>query len=102
MRTGSSPFFSNAASIATIAISCDFTRSSPPYLALSQYHEFRGRQLFGAHRSVGVQARGRDADLRSQPQLTAVGEAGGGVDHHCRGIDVVDEALGRLRVAGDD
>ena len=41
-------------------------------------------QRLRAHRAVGVQARGRDADLGAEAELAAVGEARRGVDHHHR------------------
>src|SRR3954471_24189511 len=102
MRTGSSAFFSSEASIAAIANCLPLTRSSPPCLSFSQYYEFGGRELLCAHRPVRVQAGGRNANLRSQAQLAAVGEAGGGVNHDCGRINLVDEALGRFRIVGDD
>src|SRR5439155_26929529 len=54
------------------------------------------------HRAVGVEPGGGDADLGTQPELAAIGEAGRGVDHHRGRVDLVDEAVGRLGIAGDD
>src|SRR5437667_1106784 len=102
MRTGSRAFFSSAACIAAIANSLALTRSSPPCLAFSQYYELGGGELLCAHRAVGVEPGGGDADLGTQPELAAVGEAGRGVDHHRGRVDLVDEAVGRLGIAGDD
>lgn len=46
------------------------------YLALAADHEAFDRQRLGAHRAVGVQTGGGDADLRTQAKLTAVGKTG--------------------------
>src|SRR5437660_12643529 len=71
-------------------------------LAVSSHHETGGGQLPQAHRPVGVQLAGGDADLGAEPQLAAVVEAGGGVPEDAAGVDLADEALGERRVAGDD
>src|SRR3954452_13524590 len=42
----------------------------------------RGGQLRQPQRPPGVQLLRGDADLRAEPELAAVGEPGGGVDHH--------------------
>ena len=44
----------------------------------------------------------RDADLGAEAELEAVGEAGGGVDHHRGGIDFAQEAHGVAVVVGDN
>src|SRR3954463_12992725 len=52
----------------------------------------RGAGEFGqAHRPARVQLLGRDADLRAEPELLAVGEPGRRVDHHGRGVAPHDE-----------
>ncbi len=45
---------------------------------------------------------GADADLGAQAELAAVVEAGAGVDHDGRAVDLGDEPLGGREVAGDD
>ena len=63
---------------------------------------FGAGQLLQAHGAPGMHFLGGDADLRPQAELEAVGEAGGGVDVHRRGVHLVQEALGGKVVGGDD
>ena len=44
----------------------------------------------------------RDTDLGAEAELAAVDKAGGGVQQHCRSIDLVQESLGGHHVVGDD
>src|SRR5690606_21927679 len=53
-------------------------------------------------RAARVQLVGGNADLGAQPVLEAVGEAGGGVDHHRTGVHLGEEAPGVTEVLGDD
>jgi hypothetical protein len=55
-----------------------------------------------AHRPARVQLLRRDADLRAEPELAAVGERVLRVDHHDRRVDLGEEALGPAHVVGDD
>src|SRR5699024_5001485 len=55
-------------------------RSLLPGLSVAVDDVFAGGQLFHTHGAAGVHLLGRDADLRAQTELAAVGEAGGGVD----------------------
>ncbi len=45
---------------------------------------------------------GRNADLRAQPEFAAIGELCGGVPHHDRAVDGIEESLRRRCVIGDD
>ena len=54
------------------------------------------------HRPPHVELLGRDPDLGAEPELLAVGESGGGVDHHHRAVGAVDKGVGRRDVLGDD
>ena len=45
---------------------------------------------------------GGDADLRPQTEFAAVGEAGGGVDVHRRGVHGIQKALGLEVIGGDN
>ena len=58
-----------------------------PRLPRPAHHVFEARQLLGAHRAAGVQAVGRDADLRAHAELAAVGELGRGVVQHDAAVD---------------
>ena len=49
-------------------------------------------ELAKPHRSKGVQSGGGDADLGAEPELAAVIEAGGGVEHHRGGVHLGGEA----------
>ena len=49
-----------------------------------------------------MQFLGRDTDFGAQPELSAVGEARGGVPIDAGGIDFIEEALGGCGVLGDD
>ena len=49
-----------------------------------------------------MQLLGADADLGTEPELLAVGEAGRRVDDDGGGVDLAGEALGGVEVAGDD
>src|SRR5689334_20678153 len=56
-------------------------RGSASDLPRPAHEPLRARQLAEAHRTAGVELLGRDADLRAEAELAAVGEARGGVDH---------------------
>ena len=43
-----------------------------PQLALAAHHEALNGQCFHAHRAVGMQAGGGNADFRTQPELAAI------------------------------
>ncbi len=45
---------------------------------------------------------GRDPDLAAEPELLAVGESGGCVDHHHGAVGPIDESVGCGDVLGDD
>ena len=66
-------------------------------LALAVEHELLRRQALEPHRTVGVQPRGRDADLGAEPEPVAVRERGRAVDAHGRRVHAPQEAL-RARV----
>src|SRR3954452_7107279 len=51
------------------------------------------RQLGQAHRSTRVQLLCRDADLGTEPELLAVGEPRGRIDHHRGRVASGDEGL---------
>src|SRR5262249_40177885 len=59
-------------------------RRTLAHLAAAVDHVLLGGELSQAHGAEGVEAGGGDADLRAQPQLAAVVEAGGGVDDDAR------------------
>src|SRR5690606_36741211 len=73
-----------------------------PYLAVAAHHPAFDGQRLQAHRGVGVQAGGGDADLRAQAELAAVVEARLCVHHDRRAADRADEAVGRGLVGGAD
>ena len=58
---------------------------------------FEAGQLLGADRPARVEFAGRDADLRAEAELAAIGELRRGVVQHDRGIDLAEEALRRSR-----
>ena len=72
-------------------------RLSDPDLTVTLDDPLRRRQLGQGHRPAGVQLLGADADLRAEAELPAVGEAGAGVDHDGRGVDLAGEAAGGRR-----
>ena len=45
---------------------------------------------------------GADADFRAKPKLAAIGKAGRGIPINRRGIDLAQEPLGQLLIAGND
>src|SRR5437773_8886119 len=51
-----------------------------------------GRQLLDADGASCVHARRRDAHLGAHPELTAIDEARGGIDHHGGGVNLAREA----------
>src|SRR5438445_251475 len=51
-----------------------------------------GRQLLDADGASCVHARRRDAHLGAHPELTAIDEARGGIDHHGGGVHLAREA----------
>src|SRR4029079_5027527 len=59
---------------------------------------FEARQLLGTDRAAGVEFAGGDSDLCAEAELAAVGELRRGVVQHDRGIDLVEEFLGRMIV----
>src|ERR1700710_1629688 len=64
-------------------------------------HDPLGRRQFGqTHRSASMQFLGGDSDLSAETELFAVGEGGGCVDHHRRGIDPLGEPLCRSEIHG--
>ena len=73
-----------------------------PHLPFPAHDETLDGQRLGAHRSVGVQARGRDADLGAEAELATIGEPRRRVVHHRRLADLAKEAFGRPLIAGDD
>ena len=58
--------------------------------------------FFEGHGAAGVQFLCADANLCAKAELTAIGEAGGGIVIDTGGIDLVEEALGGCGVLGDD
>ncbi|EAU62203.1 conserved hypothetical protein [Stigmatella aurantiaca DW4/3-1] len=77
-------------------------RATLAHLPLPVDDVLLARQLSKPHRSKGVQTAGGDADLRPQPQLPPVVEAGGGVPDDRAGQHLPGEAGGHLFVLGDD
>src|SRR6516162_11202625 len=61
-----------------------------------------GAQLAQPDRPAGVKLLGGVPDLRAHSELATVGEAGGGVDIHARGVHSQLEGARRPRVARDD
>ena len=61
-----------------------------------------GQEALQSHGAAGVELARADADLRPEAVAVAVGEAGGGVVVDAGGVDFPQEALGGLRVLGDD
>src|SRR5437867_2715837 len=61
-----------------------------------------GRELDQADWPTRVHAVGRDADLRAQAELAAVGELGAGIVHDDGAVDLVQESVGRGLVVGHD
>src|SRR6266511_5645200 len=71
-------------------------------VAVARYHVLCAGQLGQAHRAAGVQLLRGDADLRTEPELAAVGEPRRRVDHHRGGVHPGGEtSRGRDRL-GDD
>ena len=73
-----------------------------PDVPVAPHDPLRRRQLRQSHRTPGVQLLRGDADLGAHPELRAVGERGGGVDHHGGRVDPRGELPGRPHVLGDD
>src|SRR5690606_1792623 len=69
---------------------------------VAEHHVLLAGQAFQPYRAAGVQLVGGNADLRAQAVLEAVGETGGGVDHHRGGIHLSEEAPRIREVLGDD
>src|SRR6185369_7534554 len=63
---------------------------------------FEGRQLLGANRAASVEFAGGNADLRAEAELAAIGELRRCVVQHDRGIDLVEEFLGRRGILRHD
>ena len=59
-------------------------------------------ELAEAAGAAGVELVGADADLGAEAELAAVVEAGAGVDHHGRAVDLGHELARRGQVGGDD
>src|SRR6202034_4888015 len=71
-------------------------------LSIAPYHPLGAGELADSHRTAGVQLLGRDPHLGPEPKLGAVDEAGRGVDHHRRCVDLTDEAIRRCDLGGHD
>src|SRR6266542_1537952 len=71
-------------------------------LALAPRHVLVRRELAQPHRTARVELLCGDADLGTEAEALAVGEAGGRVHDHDRGVDLAGEAPGRVQVASDD
>src|SRR5262245_47068764 len=75
---------------------------SRPDLPAAADAVFEAGELIDPDRPAGVKAAGGNADLGAETELAAVGELGGGVVQHDRGIDLAQEFVRRGAVAGDD
>src|SRR5271156_196744 len=75
---------------------------SRPRLPVAAHAILEGAELLDADRPAGVHAPGGDADLGAEAELAAVGELGGGVVQHDRGIDLFQEALRGRGILADD
>src|SRR5262245_4401248 len=78
------------------------SRQSRPDLPAAANAVFEAGELIDADRTARMKAAGGDADLGAEPKLAAVGELGGGVVQHDRGIDLTQEFLRRRGIGGDD
>ena len=65
-------------------------------------HPFVGGDLLECHGAAGMELLRGDAYLGTESELGAVGEAGGRVPIDAGGIDLVEEALCRAGIVGDD
>jgi hypothetical protein len=59
---------------------------SPSHVPVAGDDVRGGGQLPQTHRPPGVQLLSGDTDLGSEAELLAVGEPGGGIDHHGRRV----------------
>ncbi|PAV66665.1 hypothetical protein WR25_13308 [Diploscapter pachys] len=76
--------------------------SSTAHLPRAAADPFVRRQPLQRDRPAGVEPPRRNADLRTQPELAAIGELGGGVPQHDRTVDAVQESLRNPCILGDD
>ena len=81
---------------------CHSRNPSNPHVPLADDDPLGAGQLAQAAGAAGVDLVGADADLGAEAELAAVVEAGAGVDHHGRAVDLGDESLGGREIAGDD
>src|SRR3546814_6809286 len=79
-----------------------YTNDSRTRLAGPVHQPFVRRQPFESDRPARVEAPRRDADLRPQAELAAVGELGRGIMHDDRAVDLGEEAVCGGGVLGDD
>src|SRR5260221_3081729 len=75
---------------------------SEPRLTVADHDVLRCGQLFQAEWAARVKPAGRDADLGTHTVDGAVGEAGGRIDVHSRGVDLTREPFGSHVVLGHD
>src|SRR5262249_25233827 len=73
-----------------------------PGLPAAAHAVFEAGELVDPDRPARVEATGGNANLGAETELAAVGELGGGVVQHDRGIDLAQKFLRRRGVGGDD
>src|SRR2546425_605413 len=79
-----------------------FRRLSGANLAAAEDHVLLRGEALEAHRAARMQLVGRNADLRAQAVLEAVGEARRSVHQYGARIDLAQETPGARFVFGDD
>src|SRR5512139_2426050 len=73
-----------------------------PDLAVTVDHELGSSELLHPHRAKGMELRGAYPDLRAEPELIAVVEAGRGIDQDYGGIDQLEKLVGTAIVRRND